>query len=149
PVLDNFAAGNMHGAVHTYGKGAAVFVMGNSADVLGSVSSIWDHGHERKFTTADQTYYSNYIDDQLKHGVQVHALAYRVLPKQLKGKHLQPAEDYTNDLILLGFIAIASPLHEHAATALEQPKSNNLAISWTTNMEPALAAGLLRQVKQE
>ncbi len=144
PELREFpydASRQLMSSVRRSGDQVMVFVRGAPEVVLEHSTKLWDHGHVRRLTTADQSYFSHYQETEEQNGLDNIALAYRILPVSTNLEKLDFSEAEQN-LIFLGMISVNDPLGEAVPAAISTAQRAYIQVSVITSDYPASAKAL-------
>jgi Ca2+-transporting ATPase len=120
------------------------FVKGAPESVLECATELWDHGHVRKLTAADRTFFSGYNEAHAANAERNLALAYRVLPKGFDPTRHQ-LEDAEQKLIFLGIVSMVDPLREEVPAAMKAALGAHVRVSIITGDYPTTAQAIARQ----
>jgi Ca2+-transporting ATPase len=122
-----------------------VFMQGSVESVLAVSSELWDHGHVRRFTAKDHSFYAEKQQALADDSLHTVACAYRVLPKSFDPrKHSR--QEVEQNMIFLGLIGLEEPLREQALEALDTCKRLRLPVTLLADETPAAAAAFARRV---
>jgi len=120
------------------------FVKGAPESIMDCATELWDHGHIRRFTTADRKFFSEYNETRAAGAERNLAFAYRVLPKgfdPLK-HHLEDAEQ---KLIFLGLVSMVDPLRDEVPAAMTAAQAAHVKVSIITGDYPTTAKAIARK----
>ena len=122
------------------------FVKGAPESVLAQSTELWDHGHVRKLTTKDRTFFTEYNEGHAKAAERNLAFAYRVLPKGFDPatQHLEDAEQ---KLTFLGIVSMVDPLREQVPAAMEAALDAHVRVSIITGDYPTTAQAIAQKAK--
>ncbi|HSX06194.1 MAG TPA: cation-transporting P-type ATPase [Candidatus Saccharimonadia bacterium] len=120
------------------------FVKGAPESIMARSTHLWDHGHTRKFTTADKTFFAAYNERHAVAAERNLAFAYRELPKGFNPakQHLEDAEQ---DLIFLGMVSMVDPLRDEVPKAMAAAQAAHIKVSIITGDYPATAEAVARK----
>lgn len=129
------------------GKQLYAFVKGAPESVLEHCDDVWDHGHSRPLSPANQKFILDRNESLAQEAMRNLAFAYKVLPKgtNLKTLTMEQAE---SGLTLLGMVSMIDPLRDEVKQAMLEAKNAHISISIitgdyaTTAQAIALKAGL-------
>lgn len=130
-------------ALFDYDHRRFAFAHGDASAVLAACTSIWESGHTRKITKADQARLDEYIDTQTKFGNHVVALAYRKFTAK-QAESLSP-QDTEQALTLLGLVAIGRPALPETPQAILTLVNDAVACSLFSHQPPATALAIAAQ----
>ncbi len=120
------------------------FVKGAPESVMTCSTELWDHGHVRKFTAADQKFYADYNETHAARAERNLAFAYRILPKGFKPKQ-QHADAAEQDLIFLGMVSMVDPLRDEVPDAMAAAQAARIKVSVITGDYPTTAEAIARK----
>ncbi len=120
------------------------FVKGAPEAVMAASTSLWDHGHTRRFTAADRAYFAEYNERHAAAAERNLAFAYRVLPRGFDPLK-QPLEDAEQKLTFLGMVSMVDPLRPDVPAAMQAAQDAHIRISIVTGDYPATAAAVARK----
>jgi len=120
------------------------FVKGAPESVMACSTDLWDHGHVRKFTPADQKFYAAYNETHATSAERNLAFAYRVLPEGFNPlkHHLEDAEQ---ELTFLGIVSMVDPLRSEVPKAMAVAQDAHVKISIITGDYPTTAAAIAKK----
>jgi Ca2+-transporting ATPase len=116
-------------------------VQGEAASVLNSSVKVWDAGHTRKLSAADQKRFDEFIAAQVSSGNVVVAIAYRSLTSKETPEKLT-MESAERGLTLLGLVAVGHPLKHTSVIAIEAARAKGIVVSLLSSGDPAASAAL-------
>ncbi len=120
------------------------FVKGAPESVLDCSTELWDHGHTRRLTKADQKFFRDYNELHAANAERNLAFAYRVLPKSFDPTKHQ-LEDAEQDLTFLGVVSMVDPLREEVPAAMQVAQAAHVRVSIITGDFPTTAEAIARQ----
>jgi Ca2+-transporting ATPase len=120
------------------------FVKGAPESILECSTELWDHGHVRKLTKADRSFFSDYNEQHAALAERNLAFAYRVLPKGFDPTkhHLEDAEQ---QLIFLGVVSMVDPLRDQVPKAMRAAQAAHVRVSIITGDYPTTATAIARK----
>lgn len=120
------------------------FVKGAPESILECSTQLWDHGHTRKLTAADRTFFMDYHEKHARDAERNLAFAYRVLPKGFDPQkhHLEDAEQ---QLIFLGMVSMVDPLREQVPAAMKAAQDAHVKVSIITGDYPTTAKAIAQK----
>ncbi|HSX31226.1 MAG TPA: cation-transporting P-type ATPase [Candidatus Saccharimonadales bacterium] len=120
------------------------FVKGAPESVLACATEVWDHGHVRGLTAADQKFYATYNETHAEAAERNLAFAYRVLPKGFNpAKH--HLEDAEQELVFLGLVSMVDPLRDEVPAAIAAAEAAHVKVSIITGDYPATAQAIAKK----
>ncbi|MDB5184837.1 MAG: P-type superfamily ATPase, Ca2+-transporting ATPase [Candidatus Saccharibacteria bacterium] len=123
-----------------------VFLKGAPEEVLARSQQLWDHGHVRKLTTADRSYFSAYDAEQAQKSLRNLAFGYRVLPADTKPDQLV-MEDVEQQLTFLGIASMADPLRDSVPQAMRAARGAHIKVSIITGDSAITAKAIAEQAQ--
>jgi Ca2+-transporting ATPase len=132
---------DMSSTIRHYDHRDMVFVQGAAASVVGASVKVWDAGHTRKLSAADQKRFAEFITGQAGNGNNVVALAYRPLLSKESPEKLT-MESAERGLILLGLVAVGHPLKHTSVIAVEAARTKGIAVSIFSTGNPDSSAAI-------
>jgi len=120
------------------------FVKGAPESVLQCATELWDHGHIRKLTAADRTFFAEYNEQHAAAAERNLAFAYRVLPKGFDPQEHR-LEDAEQKLIFLGVVSMVDPLREEVPAAMEAAQKAHVRVSIITGDFPTTAKAVAQK----
>ena len=120
------------------------FVKGAPESVLKQSIELWDHGHIRKLSGNDRSFFLKYNEAHAANAQRNLAFAYRILPTDFDPKkhHLEDAE---HDLIFLGMVSMIDPLREEVPAAMKAAESAHIKVSIITGDYPTTAEAIAKK----
>jgi Ca2+-transporting ATPase len=128
-------------SVRTRGGQTIVFVKGAPESVLSRSTDIWDHGHVRKLSRADQEFFNSYNEKQAHAAMRNLAFGYRVLPDNTDLKKLK-MEDVERDFTFLGMCCMLDPLRDAVPAAMRAAHLAHVKVSIITGDFPITAKAI-------
>jgi Ca2+-transporting ATPase len=128
-------------AIRSYDHRNLVFVQGDAVSVLRSSVKVWDAGHTRKLSVADQKRFDEFITAQTDIGNAVVAVAYRPLSSKESPEKLT-MERAEKGLTLLGLVAVGHPLRHTSVIAVEAARAKGIAVSLLSTANPSSSAAI-------
>ncbi|MGH7142103.1 MAG: cation-translocating P-type ATPase [Candidatus Saccharimonadales bacterium] len=138
------AARKLMSSIRHYEGKAVVFVKGAPEAVLGRSNKLWDHGHIRKFTAADRTFFITQTEMEAKNAMRNLAFAYRILPKNVDLKELT-MDEAEKDFTFLGIVSMQDPLRDDVPRAMAAARSAHVHVSVVTGDYPTTAEAVAVQ----
>ena len=135
------AARKLMSSVRSYQDKIYVFTKGAPEAVLAHSQKLWDHGHIRKLTAADHTFFKDYNQDRATEAMRNLAFAYRVLPAGTDLKKLQ-MDKVEQDFTFLGMVSMLDPLREAVPAAMLAARGAHIKVSIVTGDYPATAKAI-------
>jgi Ca2+-transporting ATPase len=132
-------------SLYEYDHRLMAFVQGDAVALLPITTQLWEAGHTRKLTAADNTRLTDYIETQIANGNHVVALAYRKFVAKQQADTLG-VQDTEQALTLLGLVTIGRPLQSEVSQATQTMLHDAVACSLLTDHSPAVASALIRQL---
>jgi len=120
------------------------FVKGAPESIMNCSTTLWDHGHVRKFTAADKTFFANYNEQHAALAERNLAFAYRELPKGFNPQ-TQHLEDAEQKLTFLGIVSMVDPLRDEVPKAMAAAQAAHIKVSIITGDYPATAEAIARK----
>lgn len=120
------------------------FVKGAPESILECCTEIWDHGHVRKLTAKDCTFYAEYNETHAAQAERNLAFAYRVLPKGYNPQK-QHLEDAEQKLIFLGMVSMVDPLRDEVPAAMKAAQAAHVRVSIITGDFATTAEAIARK----
>lgn len=121
------------------------FMQGSLESVLAASNELWDHGHVRRLTAKDRSFYEEKEQAFAEATAQTVACAYRVLPPGFDPRKAG-RPDTEQNMVFLGLIGLEEPLREQALEALKECRSASLPVSLLADETPAAALLLARRI---
>lgn len=121
-----------------------VFVKGAPEAVLERSKQLWDHGHVRRLTAADRSFFSDYNDSEAHNAMRNLAFAYRMLPAQTELKDLR-MDEVEQGLTFLGIVSMQDPLRDGIASAMTAAHGAHIHVSIVTGDYPATGLAIAQQ----
>ena len=131
-------------SVRHYNDQLYVFVKGAPESVLSRSEKIWDHGHVRKLTAADRSFFTAHNEQEAKAAHRNLGLAYRILPAKTNLKKPQ-MEEIEQGLTFLGFASMLDPLRDAVPAAMQAAREAHVKVSVVTGDFPTTAAAIAKQ----
>lgn len=141
------AARKLLSSVRMRGKQQIVYVKGAPEALLNRSVDIWDHGHIRKLTESDRTFFTAFNDKQAQSALRNLAIGFRILPARAKVNKLT-MEDVEQNFTFLGMVSMLDPLRDTVPLAMKVAHDAHIKVSIVTGDYPktaeaiALKAGL-------
>ncbi len=133
-------------SVRRSGDQVLVFVKGAPEAVLEHSVKLWDHGHVRKLTVADQTFFTTHNKSEAKKSMRNLAFAYRILPDTTDLKKLS-MNNVEQNLTFLGMVSMSDPLRDDVPAAMTIARNAHVAVSVVTGDFPATAEAIAIKAK--
>jgi Ca2+-transporting ATPase len=121
-----------------------VYVKGAPESVLEHSSELWDHGHVRRLSANDRTYFSHYNEEQAKAAKRNLAFAYRIVPGKFSLKKW-PMSAVEQDLTFLGIVSMVDPLREAVPAAMKAAQAAHVRVSIVTGDYPTTAKAIAQK----
>jgi P-type Ca2+ transporter type 2C len=118
-----------------------VYVKGAPEAVLERSHKLWDHGHVRRLTAADQTFFSSYNETEAASSMRNLAFAYRILPANTKLESLK-LNEVEQDLTFLGMVSMEDPLRDDVPAAMVAARKAHVYVSVVTGDFPSTAKSI-------
>lgn len=115
-----------------------VYVKGAPEAVLEKSNDLWDHGHVRKLTSKDRSFFTKYNVDEAKDAHRNLAYAYRILPSKFNLKKWT-MEKVEQDLVFMGIVSMIDPLREDVPEAMSLSRGAHIRVSIVTGDFPTTA----------
>ncbi|MDL2363601.1 MAG: cation-transporting P-type ATPase [Patescibacteria group bacterium] len=147
PELKEFqfdSARKLLSSVRKRGDQTVVFTKGAPESVLARSTEIWDHGHVRKLTKADRTFFEDYNESNAKAARRNLAFGYRILPKKAIHKKFVMNE-VEQEFIFLGMVSMVDPLREAVPKAMKAARAAHVRVSIITGDSPITAEAIARK----
>ena len=131
-------------SVRKVGGKLYLFVKGAPESIMDCSTTLWDHGHTRRFTPADRKYYSAYNESHASNAERNLAFAYRELPDSFDAakQHLEDAEQ---KLTFLGMVSMVDPLRDEVPAAMVAAESAHVRVSILTGDYPTTASAIAKK----
>lgn len=128
------------------GDKTILFVKGAPESIIARSVKLWDHGHVRRFTSADSEYYTNRAEKLAKNAKRNLALAYRVLSpgESIKRYTFENAEQ---DFVFLGMVSIVDPIRDEVPAAMEAARRAHIKVSIITGDHPVTAKAIAQKAR--
>ena len=133
-------------SVRRSGNQVIVFVKGAPEAVLGHSHKLWDHGHVRRLTAADNTFFTTHNETEAKNSMRNLAFAYRILPATTNLDNLK-MDEVEQNLTFLGMVSMSDPLREDVPAAMTTARRAHIDVSVVTGDYPATAKAIAIQAK--
>lgn len=131
-------------SVRVVGNQTFVYVKGAPEAILDRSTHLWDRGHSRKLTAADNTRLNEYTEQRAHLAQRNLALAYRVFEGKLKLKDLS-MDDVESSLTFIGIASMVDPMREAVPAAMIAAHGAHVKVSVITGDYPATAEAIARQ----
>ena len=131
-------------SVRKRGKQTIVYVKGAPESVLSRSVDIWDHGHVRKLTAADRTFFNEYNEQQAHDAMRNLALGYRILPAKVNTKKPK-MDEIEQDFVFLGMVSMVDPLRDAVPAAMKSARLAYVKVSIVTGDYPTTAKAIARK----
>ena len=133
-------------SVRRSGNQVTAFVKGAPEAVLGQSTKLWDHGHVRRLTAADHTFFTDHNEAEAKNSMRNLAFAYRILPATMDLEKLNLSE-VEQDLTFLGMVSMSDPLRDDVPAAMMIARKAHVDVSVVTGDFPATAKAIAIKAK--
>jgi Ca2+-transporting ATPase len=112
--------------------------------MLSRSTDIWDHGHIRKLTKNDRTFFTSYNEIEAKSAKRNLAFGYRILPKSaIHKKYIM--DEVEQDFTFLGMVSMEDPLREAVPAAMKAAHMSHVKVSIVTGDYPTTAKAIAWQ----
>lgn len=128
-------------SVRRRGQQVVVFTKGAPEALLSRSNEIWDHGHIRKLSAADRTFFGKYNEEQARSARRNLAFGFRILPAKTNLKKLNMAAVEQN-FTFLGMVSMFDPLREAVPTAMQAARGAHVKVSVITGDYPTTAKAI-------
>jgi Ca2+-transporting ATPase len=131
-------------SVRIRGNQTVVFAKGAPEAILKRSNDMWDHGHVRKLTKADQAYFSAYNDTEAKTARRNLAFAYRILAAKTDLKKMT-MDSIEQDFTFLGMVSMLDPIRDAVPAAMITARKAHIKVSVVTGDYPTTAKAIAEQ----
>ncbi len=147
PELREFqfdSARKLLSSVRQRDKQVIVFTKGAPEALLSRSTDIWDHGHIRKLTKTDRTYFTDYNNTEAKMAHRNLAFGYKILPAKVDIKKLK-MDEVEKGFTFLGMVSMLDPLRSEVPAAMKAAHAAHVKVSIITGDYPITAKAIAKQ----